>query len=94
MLIYIYACANSKKRIHAQYAITLLIDFNFSIYFQPRTSILCSRKSDKTAFITGTETEFPNCLYAYVSAGLTINESGKPCNRAHSLGVILRAILF
>ena len=39
--------------------------------------------------MTGTETELPNCLYANLSFGFTMNVSGKPCKRAHSLGVMV-----
>lgn len=35
---------------------------------------------------TSTFTEFPNCLYAIRSSGFILNESGKFCIRAHSLG--------
>ena len=35
---------------------------------------------------TSTFTEFPNCLYAIRSSGFILNESGKFCIRAHSVG--------
>ena len=40
------------------------------------------------SFITGIATLFPNCLYAWASLTDIIKESGNPCNRAASLGVI------
>ena len=66
---------------------------NSACYSHSRIFLFCSIKSLTTASITGTETEFPNCLYAKESVGFTIKESGKPCSRAHSLGVILRGRL-
>lgn len=44
--------------------------------------------------MTGTATEFPNCLYACVSETGMANASGYPIRRAHSLGVSLRGRLF
>lgn len=40
-----------------------------------------------TFSISGTTTEFPNCLYACVSDTGILKSSGNPCNLAHSRGV-------
>lgn len=48
-----------------------------------RTLIICSA----IAWITGTQTELPNCLYAWVSDTGITKLSGNPCNLAASLGV-------
>lgn len=43
-----------------------------------------------SAATSGTTTELPNCLYAWVSETDILKDSGNPIKRAHSRGVSLR----
>ena len=47
-----------------------------------------------TSSNTGTATELPNCLYAWVSDTGILKLSGKPMSLAHSLGVSRLGLLF
>ena len=68
----------------------------FSAGFSAKTvssSDILEQISCATLAISGTTTEFPNCLYACVSDTVILKVSGNPCKRAHSLGVSLLGFL-
>ena len=50
--------------------------------------------SEATAETTGTATELPNCLYAWVSETGILNLLSYPISLAHSRGVSLRGLEF
>ena len=69
-------------------SITILGD-----YLEERKGVQVLTTSDATRATTGTTTELPNCLYAWVSETGILNVSGKLIRRAHSRGVSLRGFL-